>query len=130
MANVARVDVDERQDKCCQCESRQTERRGVGKVTLGRLVQTGLKGTAKCLQTEFRVVGGDVRKRVAAIVVRCTLLGVCAVCCVIEGAGAVVVLFETCAALIILLVLWKRDIIMSTTYVGVVMLCCCRHCEV
>ena len=102
MADTSRVDVDERQDECRQRKSRQTKRSWVGEFPVRRPVQTGLKFTTKGGQAQLRVVGRNVGKRVAAIVIRCPLLGSATIRCVVEGAGTVVILLETRAALRIL----------------------------
>jgi hypothetical protein len=100
--NVARLDVDQGQDESRERESRETERRGVGEVACRRAVRTGLEFSAKGLETHLRVVGCDVRERVAAVVIGSALLGDSAIVGVVHSGSAVVRgLLHAGAALII-----------------------------
>jgi hypothetical protein len=63
------VDVDQRQNEGGKSESRETKRRRVGELAVWWAVETRLEFTTEGSKAKFGVVGSNVRKRVASIVV-------------------------------------------------------------
>ena len=88
-SNVSCLDIDQRQHKCGEGESAETQRRWVGKATVWRPVETRLELSTERLQTQLWVVGRHVRQGVAAIVVGRPLPRV-AVLCVVDSAALLV----------------------------------------
>lgn len=86
-SNSAGAQIDERQNESRQCEGRETERRRVGDVALGRAVETRLEGTTKGRKLESGIVGRHVCERVAAVIVGSALL--CAAIGVICSCSAI-----------------------------------------
>lgn len=87
--DIPRLDIDKRQDKSGEGESRESERRWVGEFVGRWPVQTGLELSSKGLKAEIWVVGRNVGQRVATVVVWCALLGDCAIVGVVNSRCAV-----------------------------------------
>lgn len=97
MANAARLDVDQRQNKGGEGKSRETQGSWVGKLAVRWAVETRLEFTTKGGKAKVWVIGSNMGKRVAAIVIGRPLLGPCS--SVIDCTGAVYALLKTRAAL-------------------------------
>jgi hypothetical protein len=97
--NVGRADslgvhIDQREHKCGQGESRETERSWVGELAVRGPVETGLEFTTEGSKAEIWVVGCNVCKRVAAVVIWCPLLWDGTIVGMIESCGAMAFLVK------------------------------------
>jgi hypothetical protein len=91
--------VDQGQDERGQGKGRESERRWVGEVACRRAVETRLEFTTEGCETHVGIVGRDVGKGVAAVVIGRPLLGQGAIVSVILCADAVALLIHAGAAL-------------------------------
>lgn len=97
-ANAFCVDVDQRQDESRESESTETERSRVGELAVRWAVETRLEITTEGSKAHLRIVGSDVGKRVATVVVGCSLPGESTVA-ILGVINAVGLLVDTGAAL-------------------------------
>jgi len=93
------LDVDQGQNEGGEGEGRQTQGCRVGELAVRGPVETRLEFTAKRCKAKIRVVGSNMCKRVAAIVIRRPLLGHASAIGAWGMVGRAGSLFETCAAL-------------------------------